>query len=105
MRLLHDRKQALENKFAHEAELDFMADARTNKMLGMWAAKKLAISGDDAEAFASEYVKTGISATPQHCVISKAAKDLKGHVSRSDIKRKFAELAPSAHLETIQVVN
>ncbi len=96
MRLLQDRKQALENKFAHEAELEFKTDARRNKLLGLWAAKKLAISGDAAEEFAAEYVKTTLSPTPRRCVVDKATQDLMGHVSAAEIHNKLTELTPHA---------
>ena len=32
------RKDAFENKFAHDAELRFKAEARRNKLVGLWAA-------------------------------------------------------------------
>ena len=42
-----DREKAYEKKFAHDAELEFKASARRNKLLGVWAAEKMGMTGDD----------------------------------------------------------
>ena len=39
------RKDAFENKFAHDAQLRFKAEARRNKLLGHWAAELHAKTG------------------------------------------------------------
>ena len=51
---IEDRKNAFENKFAHDAELKFKAEAKRNKMLGLWAAELMGKSGEAAEAYAKE---------------------------------------------------
>ena len=50
------REEGFEKKFAHDEELRFKAHARRNKLLGMWAAEKLGLSGDAAGAYAKEVV-------------------------------------------------
>ena len=50
------REQGFENKFAHDEELRFKAEARRNKLLGLWVAEKLGKSGADADAYAREVV-------------------------------------------------
>ena len=45
-----DRENAFENKFAHDAEMQFKAEARRNKLLGLWAAGLLGKSDNDAAA-------------------------------------------------------
>jgi len=57
MSTFDDRENAFENKFAHDEEVKFKAEARTNKLLGLWAAELLGKSGDDAAAYAAEVVK------------------------------------------------
>ena len=49
------REDAYEKKFAHDEELRFKANARRNKLLGLWAAEKLGKSGDDVEAYAKDW--------------------------------------------------
>ena len=51
---MSDREKAFENKFAHDQELRFKAEARRNKLLGLWAAEKLGKAGAEAEAYAKE---------------------------------------------------
>ena len=50
------REEGFEKQFAHDEELRFKATARRNKMLGLWAAGKLGLTGADAEAYAKEVV-------------------------------------------------
>ena len=40
-----DRETAFENKFAHDEELKFKAEARRNKLVGLWAAELLGKAG------------------------------------------------------------
>ena len=56
---MKDRENAFENKFAHDAEMQFKAEARRNKLLGLWAADLLGKSGGDAEDYAREVIKEG----------------------------------------------
>ncbi len=58
MTTFDEREHAFENKFAHDAEMQFKAEARRNKLLGLWAAELLGKSGDEAEAYAQEVVKS-----------------------------------------------
>ncbi len=56
MTAMNDREKAFENKFAHDAELQFKVNARRNKLLGLWVAEKLGKTGADAEAYAKDVV-------------------------------------------------
>ena len=50
------REEGFEKQFAHDEELKFKAMARRNKLLGLWAAEKLGMTGADADAYAKEVV-------------------------------------------------
>ena len=50
------REEGFEKKFAIDEELKFKADARRNKLLGLWVAEQLGLSGDAANAYAKEVV-------------------------------------------------
>jgi hypothetical protein len=56
------REQAFENKYAHDSEIRFRAEARRNRLLGRWAAEQLGMSDQLAEAYAEEVVKMHIDA-------------------------------------------
>ncbi|MGB9140675.1 MAG: ATPase inhibitor subunit zeta, partial [Aestuariivirga sp.] len=47
---MDDRKKGYESKFAHDEELLFRANARRAKLVGLWAAEKMGLSGDAAAA-------------------------------------------------------
>ena len=56
MTTFDEREQRYEKKFALDEEQKFKAEARRNKLLGLWAAEKLGLSGDPALAYAREVV-------------------------------------------------
>jgi hypothetical protein len=56
MTTFDDRENAFENKFAHDQEMQFKAEARRNKLMGLWVADILEMTGDDAEAYAKSVV-------------------------------------------------
>lgn len=53
---LDDRENAFENKYAHDQEMEFKANARRNKLLGLWAAGELGLDGDAAEDYAKSVI-------------------------------------------------
>jgi hypothetical protein len=67
------REEGFEKKFAHDEELRFKASARRNKMLGMWAAGKMGLTGAPAEAYAKEVVMAEFEA--DHDIFKKIRKD------------------------------
>jgi hypothetical protein len=93
------RKEGFEKKFAHDEELRFKATARRNRLLGLWAAQKLGLSGAEAEAYAKEVVVADLEEAGDHDVFKKVRKDFdeKG-VAQSDhqIRRTMEELMARA---------
>lgn len=93
------REEGFEKKFAHDAELRFKAEARRNKLLGLWAAEKMGLSGDDAEAYAKTVVLADFEEPGDEDVFRKVRADFddKG-VDQSDhqIRRTMDELLAQA---------
>ena len=93
------REEGFEKKFAHDEELQFKANARRNKLLGMWAAEKLGLSGTDADAYAKEVVMADFEEAGDNDVFRKVRQDFdaKG-VAQSDhqIRRTMDELMEQA---------
>jgi hypothetical protein len=87
-----DRESAFENKFAHDAEMQFRAEARRNKLLGLWAAGLLGKTGADAEAYAREVVKADFEEAGTDDVVRKVAGDLGSKSSPEEVRRKLDEL-------------
>ena len=99
MTTFDDREKAFENKFAHEAELEFRITARRNKLLGLWAAEKMGLNADSADQYASAVVKADFEQPGEEDVYRKIAQDLEGSglvVSEGEIRRKMDELASIA---------
>ena len=91
------REEGFEKKFALDEETKFKAEARRNKLLGLWAAEKLGKTGDDAAAYAKEVVAADFEEAGDADVLRKVAGDLasKG-VSELDIRKKMDELVAVA---------
>ncbi|MFN7223976.1 MAG: DUF1476 domain-containing protein [Paracoccaceae bacterium] len=96
MSTFDDRENAFENKFAHDAEMQFRAEARRNKLVGLWAAGLLGKSGDDAAAYALTVVEADFEEAGIEDVVRKVAADLDGRASADDIRAKMAEMLPVA---------
>src|SRR5829696_7977043 len=93
------REEGFEKKFAHDEELRFKATARRNKLLGLWAAQKLGMSGADADAYAKEVVQADFEEAGDDDVFRKVRKDLdaKGAAaSDQEIKTQMIELMAQA---------
>ncbi len=96
---LDKRGDAYENKFAHDAELKFKAEARRNKLLGHWAAELLGKSGDAVEEYAKEVVRADFDEPGDEDVFRKIRADFDaGNVSQSDddLRNKMNELMVTA---------
>lgn len=70
----NDREKAFENKFAHDQDLKFRAEARRNKLLGLWVAGL--IGKADAEAYAKEVVAADFVEAGDEDVFRKVRADL-----------------------------
>jgi hypothetical protein len=99
MTTFDDREDKFEKKFAHDAELRFKAEARRNKLLGLWAAELLGKTGDDAQAYAKEVIKADFEEAGDQDVFRKIRKDFDAaNVDQSDhqIRRTMDELMSEA---------
>jgi hypothetical protein len=89
------REEGFEKQFAHDEELKFKATARRNKLLGLWAAEKLALTGPDAEAYAKAFVIADLESTGDHDMFGRIRKDFDAKgvtVSDHQIRRTMDEL-------------
>ena len=87
------REEAFEKKFTIDEDLKFKSVARRNRLLGLWVAEKLGISGTEAEAYAKEVVAAEFDGGDAG-VIRKAMADLsaKGSaVAEADLSAKMGE--------------
>jgi len=96
MNTFDERKSAFESKFAHDADMQFRAEARANKLLGLWAADLLGKTGQDAADYAITVVSADFEEAGNEDVVRKVAGDLAGKASADDIRAKLVALLPEA---------
>lgn len=99
MTTFDDREKSFEAKFSRDQEHDFRAIARRNKLLGLWAAEQLGLSGDEAAAYALEVVDADFQRPGDDDVVEKVVGDLtdKGvDTSEHLVRKRMDELLAEA---------
>jgi hypothetical protein len=99
MTSFEDREKSFERKFAIDEELKFRATARRNKLLGLWAAEQMGLSGDAAHAYAREVIKADLAEPGDEDVVRKIRADFdQKNIGQSDhqIRRVMSELLVEA---------
>ena len=96
------REETFEKTFVHEEELQFRAEARRNKLLGLWAAEKLGKTPEQARVYANELVAAETAANASQIVIERVLKDFQGagvDQSEHQVRRVMDELLATATAE------
>ena len=93
MSTFDDRENAFENKFAHDAQMQFRAEARRNKLLGLWAAELMGKTGDAAEAYAREVINADFEEAGDEDVFRKVSGDL---ADAATVRTKMSALMAEA---------
>ncbi len=104
MTTFDERKNAYENKFAHDADMEFKADARRNKLLGLWAAELLGKSGDDAAEYAKSVIKADFEEAGHEDVYRKVAGDLGDRADEETIRRQIAAFMVQAKAQLMDEI-
>ncbi|SNY94219.1 hypothetical protein SAMN04515647_4544 [Cohaesibacter sp. ES.047] len=99
------REQSYEAGFVHDEETRFKATARRNKLLGLWAAEKLGLEGEEAENYAKEVVRSDFAEPGEEDVFRKIQADFQENAvdqSEHQIRRHMSQLLAVA-LEQIRI--
>ena len=102
MTTFNDRENAFESKFAHDSDMQFRAEARRNKLLGLWAAVMLGKIGDDAVAYAMDVVNSDFEEAGTEDVVRKVAGDLGSKSTVAEVRTKMNELLVVAKAQLLQ---
>ncbi len=89
------REKVFEDKYKHDQDLQFKVEVRRNKLLGLWVAELLGLSGADAEAYAKEVVKADFEEPGDADVIRKIQGDAAPKnidLSEHRIRKKMEEM-------------
>src|SRR4051794_26396480 len=93
------REEAFEKRFALDAEQKFKAEARRNKLLGLWAAGHLGLSGEDANAYASQVISAEFEAANHAGVLRKVTADFAAKnipITETQVRAQMDELMARA---------
>lgn len=104
MTTFDDREHAFEAKFAHDADMQFRAEARRNKLVGLWAAGLLGKSGQDAADYAITVVNADFEEAGIEDVVRKVAADLADKSNADEVRAKMAELLPVAKAQLMDEI-
>lgn len=94
MTTFDEREKAFESKFAHDEQLRFKSIVRRNKLLGLWAAEKLGLTGADAETYAKSIVKADFEQPGDEDVLRKLRTDFSAKgisIDDSELHRMLSE--------------
>lgn len=89
------REKVFEDKYKHDQELQFKVEMRRNKLLGLWTAELLDLSGDEATAYAREVIASDLEEPGDADLVRKVMGDLaaKGvEMSEHRLRVKLEEL-------------
>jgi hypothetical protein len=95
MTSIQDREKAFEAKFALDEELRFKAEARRNKLVGLWAAGLLGKMDGEAESYAKDVIAADFEEVGHEDVVRKIKADFDAAgVARTedDIRVQMIEL-------------
>jgi hypothetical protein len=104
MTTFDDRENAFEAKFAHDSEMQFRAEARRNKLVGLWAAGLMGKSGDAAAAYSMEVVSADFEEAGDEDVVRKVVADLAGKASADEVRAKLREMMPVAKAQLLSEI-
>lgn len=96
------REESFEKTFVHEEELNFRAEARRNKLLGLWAAEKLGKTAEAAQAYAEELVVAEAAPHASDLIVARVLKDFSAAgvgQSEHQIRRTMDEFMAQATAE------
>ena len=108
MTTFDDREKAFENKYAHDAEMQFKANARGMRLLGSWAADKMGLIGAEAEAYAKEVIKSDFEEAGHEDVYRKVMGDFTAKavaVDEATLRNKMTEFLAAGKAQVMGEVD
>jgi hypothetical protein len=94
--IFDDRESAFEAKYAHDAEMQFKAEARRNRLLGLWAAGLLGMDEAAAQDYARDVIRADFQEAGDEDVFRKIKGDLGGRVGDDEIRAQMVALLAEA---------
>ena len=98
MTTFDDRERAFETKFARDEEMAFRVTARRNKLLGLWAAERLKLTPEEADAYAKAVVQADFEEAGDEDVVRK----LVGDLTAAGVETDEAEVRSAIEAQTVE---
>ena len=106
MPIFEDREKGFERKFAHDEEMQFRAQARRNRLLGLWAAGRMGITDpDQAREYAQEIVRADFQGRGGDDLFRKLRDDLRVSgvgVTEEELRRQMDGLLAEAKAQLME---
>jgi hypothetical protein len=99
MSTFDEREKGFEAKYKHDQEIQFKVTARRNRLLGLWVAEQLGLSGAEADAYAKAVVAADFEKPGDEDVVGKVMADLKAkgiEMSERALRKRIAEFTEVA---------
>ncbi len=97
-----DREKGYEAKYQHDQEMLFKITARRNRLLGMWAAEQMGLTGPAAESYAKDVIVSDFEEQGDADVVRKVLGDLtaKGiDIDEKGLRKEMQRLGEEARAE------
>lgn len=101
MTTFDERESAFENKFAHDAELEFLSESLRDKKVAYWAAELMGMNTAEAAGYAKQLIKADFSEPGPEVVIRKLIADLGDKADEATIRAKMDEFHAVARRKVI----
>jgi hypothetical protein len=104
MTAFDERERAFETRFQHDQELQFKVKARRNRLLGLWAAKRMGFDAATAETYAREVVDAEFAGGDRH-IVEKVCADLNARgqsCTSAQIEFELTHLAETAKTQIMR---
>jgi hypothetical protein len=105
MTTFDDRERAFETKFARDEEMLFRITARRNKLLGQWAAEKMALTAAETDAYSKAVVQAEFEEAGDEDVIRKLVGDLTAagvEVDEATVRKALEDKTVEARRQLIE---
>ena len=105
MTTFDEREKSFESKYKHDQDIQFKVHARRNKLVGLWAAEKLGLSGAAADSYAKDVVASDFEHPGDEDLVGKILKDFqeKGvKSSAAEIRKELEHKLPIAKAQVMQ---
>jgi hypothetical protein len=105
MTTFDDRENAFENKFAHDADMEFRITARRNKLTGVWAAGKMGLTPEETDSYAKSVVQADFEEVGDEDVVRKLLGDLTAagvETSDEEIRQALSDMTVEARRQLME---